>query len=274
MLRSSCLHAIAITLTCSVFAAQALAVDRTIAVSGSGVVRVAPDQVEIAIALEAVDDDLVRVRASSDQQVKTILELAQKHGVQPDGFDVSSLKLGLSYNEQLKRQIYHVDRSMSLKLGVLANLNALLAELLKQPDAKIGEIRFGASKARDHELEARTKAVADAKETAGNLAQLAGLKLGKAIRIESYGEQQRPFVTSVIPVVGQVDPFAAPRRGRDNPATVDRASPQRGPAGVTLVAATLAGFQAAQPPAGGDGAFGLGQIEFSATVSIEFEMTE
>jgi uncharacterized protein YggE len=247
------------------------AADRSIAVTGSGIVRVAPDEVAISIALKAVDDDLVRVRANSDQQVKAILELAQKRGVKPDGFDVSSLKLGLSYNEQLKRQIYHVDRSMSLKLGVLANLNALLADLLKQPDATIGEIRFGASKARDHELEARTKAVADATETAGNLAQLAGLKLGKAIRIESYGEQQRPFVTSVLPVVGQVDPFAVPRLGRDKPALVGH---MPSPRGTTLVAATLAGFQAAQPAGGADGAFGLGQIEFSASVSIEFEMTE
>ena len=121
--------------------------DRLVSVSGSGLVSVPPDEVVVKIQFSTVDDDLVRVRADSDKQLKTILDLAQKQGAKPGDYDVSSLKLELSYNEQLKRQVYEVQRELSVKLGVLANLNPLLADLLKLSDIRIESITFGSSKA-------------------------------------------------------------------------------------------------------------------------------
>jgi uncharacterized protein YggE len=248
--------------------------DRSVTVFGTGVIQVPPDEVSIALELKAVDDDLVRVRSNSDNQVKEILDLAQKHGVKPADFAVSSLKLQLSFNDQLKRQFYHVERSMSVKLGVLANLNALLADLLKQRDTAVGEIRFGASRAKAHELEARRLAVADASDTAAKLAELAGLKLGKALRIEAVSEVQRPFVTSVIPVVGKADPFTDPVSRRGNPVLVQSALPAASASsGQVFTAFATATAQAAQA-GGGEGAFGLGQIEFTASMTIVYEMTE
>jgi uncharacterized protein YggE len=250
--------------------------DRIVSVSGSGLVSVPPDEVVIELSLSAVDDDLVRVRANSDKQVATILDVAKKHGSKPGDYEMSSLSLELSFNEQLKRQVYKVQREMSVKLGVLANLNPLLADLLKLPEMRIKSIAFGSSKARDHEREARRRAMADAQDTAVHLAELAGLKLGKAHQIATFTEGQRPFVTSVIPVVGKAgffghEPEHGPLEARSEPS---RATAPEGNSGVVFVAVQApAGIaQAAAPPA--DATFGLGQIDFDASVSIDFELVE
>jgi len=250
--------------------------ERTVSVSGSGLVSVPADEVTINLSLSTVDDDLVRVRETSDKQVQAILDLAQKHGAKPGDYKVSSLKLALSYNEQLRRQVYEVEREMSVKLGVLANLNPLLADLLKLSEMQIASIEFGASKAREHEQEARRRAVTDAKETALHLAELAGLKLGKAQQISAFGEQQRPFVTSVIPFVGRADPFGSRRERRaaqeqpDAPAAAAISIP-RNIADNLFVAAQVAGAEGKAPA---DGTFGLGLIDFTASISIDFELID
>ncbi|MCI0357195.1 MAG: SIMPL domain-containing protein [Planctomycetaceae bacterium] len=252
----------------------ATAADRLVSVSGSGRVSAPPDEVVIKIQFSTVDDDLVRVRADSDKQLKAILDLAQKQGAKPGDYDVSSLKLELSFNEQLKRQVYEVQRELSVKLGVLANLNPLLADLLKLSDIRIGSITFGSSKSRDYEMEARRRAVADAKETAAHLAMLAELKLGKARQISAFNQAIRPFVTSVIPVVGQADPFAPRRASAARPRSSSQAAAAvEGPGGVEFVVAQAGGGQVAGNAAN-DEAFGLGLIEFTADVSIEFELVE
>lgn len=253
----------------------ATSADRLVSVTGQGRVTVPPDEVVIKIQFSTVDDDLVRVRADSDKQLQTILDLSQKQGAKPGDYDVSSLKLELSFNEQLKRQVYEVQRELSVKLGVLKNLNPLLAELLKLSDIRIESITFGSSGALEHEREARRRAMADDKETATQLAMLAELKLGKARQISAVNQSTRPFVTSVIPFVGQADPFA-PRRGTIRPQAHSQASANAAASrsGVKFVAVEGDGEQAAGDAAPNEGAFGLGLIEFSTDVSIEFELVE
>src|SRR5688572_5400201 len=127
--------AIALGANAALFSAE-----RIVSVSGSGLVSVSADEVTINLSLSTVDDDLVRVRETSDKQVQAILDLAQKHGAKAGDYKVSSLKLALSFNEQLRRQVYEVEREMSVKLGVLANLNPLLADLLKLAEMQIASI--------------------------------------------------------------------------------------------------------------------------------------
>jgi uncharacterized protein YggE len=253
------------------------AAERTVSVSGSGVVEVPPDNVAIDLQLKSVDDDLVRVRGNSVKQLRAVLELAQKHGVKAGDFEVSHLELALSFNEQLRRQIYNVTRKLSVKLGTLSNLNPLLSDLLKQPDVKVLGIRFGTSKAREHELEARGRAVAEAKDKATHLAGLVGLKLGKALHVNTDEERHTPFVTSIIPVVGKSE-------GSDRSATQNR-SEERGiakrardkapghPREKFVFLEQADGKAAAEGPVD-EATFGLGLIEFSVSVSIDFELGE
>jgi uncharacterized protein YggE len=231
-------------------------------VTGHGLVRVAPDQVVIDLTVTTTDDDLIRVRASSDDDARKILTLAKKHGVADEGFDVERLQLKLDYSEQLRRQIYEVQRDITLTLGDLTKLDAMLSDLLAERSLKVVGINFGAGNMREHEFEALRRAVTDAKEKAAHLAQLNGLELGDAREIHVVREFQTPFATSVVPVVGAAKP-----RGLHRDAGVVEDVPKQ--TNVQFVA-----FQADDDAKKEGKQFALGMIEITAQVSIDFDLGE
>lgn len=239
----------------------------SVIVSGHGQVRVAPDQVVIELTVTTTDDDLLRVRENSDKNARTILTHARKHSVGENGFEVSRLELLLDYNEQLRRQIYEVERDVTLRLDDLTKLDALLSDLLGERNLQVVGINFVTSKARQHEFEARRRAVADAKEKAAHLAELNGLRLGNAREIHMLSESEHPFVTSVIPVMGSAEPRGARNIKRDSKrAAKDVPTDSR---------VRFAAFQPAKDEAKADGKpFALGMIEITADVEIDFELVE
>lgn len=233
-------------------------------VSGRGLVRIAPDQVVIELTVRTTDDDLIRVRENSDKDAQTILGHAKKHAIDASGFEVSRLDLSLDFNEQLRRQIYEVERDITLRLNDLTKLDALLSDLLQERNLKVVGINFVTSKGRQHEFEARRRAVADAMEKATNLAELNGFQLGDARDIRVISESQDPFITSITPVVGAAEP-RVPRqveRISDKVATDPKIS------SVRLVA-----FQPPKEEVKANGIpFALGMIEISAYVEIDFAL--
>jgi len=252
---------------------------RLVHVSGEGVVRVVPDEVVIGMTITTVDDDLVRVRAESDDQARAVSSLAKKHGVKDSGFEVGRLDITFEYSEQLRRQIYQVERDLTLSLHQLGNLDGLLSDLLAVPDSKITGVTFGTVKARDHELEALRRAVADAREKAALLAELNGLSLGKAADIRVVTESESPFVVSVLPVVGSADDRTPDGQAADQRGAELRGQEQgdtRRSLPVRLVALEA---PAGQPPRAVKAAekaapFGLGLIDHTASVNIDFELAE
>ena len=151
-----------------------------------------------------------------------------------------------------------------------------MADLLKEPSLTVVKISFDTSKQRKNELDALSKAVADAREQAEFLAMLHGYKLGKATDIRIDNESEQPFVTSVIPVVGRNDKPAADHRiGRPqlSLAGAAHASVASSPATFRLAAYDAPGAPAGadqKPPAGRP--FALGQISIGARVSVDYEL--
>jgi hypothetical protein len=94
---------------------------------------------------------------------------------------------------------------------------------------------------------------------------LHGLKLGKAVNINVVDQTFRPFVTSVIPVVGAAD--AAQRLEL---ARAERLAPAKN--GADRKAARFVALQ--QPAAAGNQPFGLGTLEFTAQVMIDYQLAE
>ena len=249
---------------------------RLVHVTGSGTVKVVPDIVFVSLTMTAVDDDLLRVRESSDKTARGALDLAKKNGVSEDGIEVSRLDLSLDFNKQLNRQIYQVRRDATIKLADLAKLDSLLSDLLRQPNLTVVKITFDTSKQRQHELAALSQAVVNAREQAEFLANLHGFKLGKASDIRIDSESEQPFVTSVVPVVGQAEKstdtrIAGPRHGSSfetaGSSSASRTTPFR-----------LVALDAPNQPAGnsekpaGVRPFALGQITIAAKVSVDYEL--
>jgi uncharacterized protein YggE len=262
-----CLPSLALGLVLACFASSLFAQgapQKLVHVSGSHTVSVAPDQVDIEVTITTTDDDLLRVRASSDKVASSILAFCKKHGVEDKGFVVSRLELSLDFNEQLKRQIYTVERDVTISLSDLSRLDAVLSDLLKETSTKVAGVSYATSKSRQYELQALRGAAADAQERAKLLAELHDLKLGKAQDIRVVNQACRPFVTSVVPVVGAAELEHRQLVEGAQVTAIKTSKPQT----------PTKRFVVLQQPAAGNAPFGLGTLEFSASVQIDYLLVE
>jgi hypothetical protein len=224
--------------------------------------------------------ELLETRRDSDDELAEIRQLGEAHGVRPEDFHVKSLKISYGYNEERRRFFYEVDRSAQMTLNDIGRFDALLAAALKRGGFNITGIQFSTSRGEELRSEARRRAVAAARDRASEMAALNGLELGKAIAIRSSGMTQRPFVTSVLPVVGQRNPIqpghADPFGGGGMFSLPSRKSPP-------ALDPSLQWVSFADEQNGGDGtksrdvrdvAAGLGVIDTSVSVTIDFELLD
>jgi hypothetical protein len=125
--------------------------------------------------------------------------------------------------------------------------------------------------------------MAEAHAKAAQAAELADLKLGKPIAIHLAGESQAPFVTSVSPVVGRNDdPFGqlpSNRRKLRSPEALDGPAVAAAHLDARVLVAAIddaKGGEADGKDKEGDvdASFGLGKIQFTAHVSVEYELLE
>ena len=249
---------------------------RTVTVSGAGLVVTPPDEVVLTIEVTTEGNELLETRQESDNEIQAILELGQQHGVEPKDFRVTELKISYGFDEERRRFFYRVDRSASMTLKDIAKFDALLAAALKRGGFNITGIAFGTSTWKHLMSEARRQAVAEARAKAAELAELNGLKLGLVRTIDEDQFSQRPFVTSVLPVVGarrppqryNGDPFGGPMFSSES---LPASQPAAGFVSFTRPGAAEEGGERAN---GSEFAAGLGVIETTANLTIEFELIE
>ena len=248
---------------------------RTVTVSGAGLVVTPPDEVVLTIEVTREGNELLETRQESDDEIRAILELGQQHGVDAKDFRVTELKISYGYDEERRRFFYRVDRSANMTLKDIARFDALLAAALKRGGFNITGIAFGTSTWQHLMSEARRRAVAEARAKATELAELNGLKLGLARTIDEDQFSQRPFVTSVVPVVG----VRLPQRNRTDPFGGPMFSSESLPASqptARFVSFSRPGSaeEGGERANGSDFAAGLGVIETTANLTIEFELIE
>lgn len=174
----------------------------TISVSAVGEARIKPDRIQVQVTISNTEDGIIEARKVSDDDAKTVLSAAQKHGVAETDFKVNDLSIAIGYSNELRRNLYTITRDVSIDFNEMDKLNGLLADLLEIKNTKVRSINFRASDEKKAEFKARQIAMKLAKEKAQQLAELADLKLGRAVSIEVLSEQNTPFVTSVEPFVG------------------------------------------------------------------------
>ncbi len=245
-------------------------------VTGRGEIKVAPDVALISLTLNAVDDDLIRVRQSSDKTAQAIVDFAKQAGADNDAFQVSRLDLSLDFSKQLNRQIYRVSRDATVKLTDFSKLDGLLADLLKQQNLTVNKITFDTTDGKKLSMQALSEAITDARKKAELLATQGGGKLGRPINIHIDEDSQRPFVTSVIPTVGSNEDPATSRQRTAAIQSQTAVKDQTAPLIVSpfrLVANEVPVKAAVAADNGVVGKhFAIGQITTEAMVEVDYEL--
>ena len=244
---------------------------RTVWVSAMAEVKVVPDQVVFTLGITTQDQkSLAGAKAANDQKTRAVLALVQKHGVPTDNIQITSMQMAPWYKKKVAREggrayetateeldYYYVTREIEVVLTQFEALEPILDEALAAGASHGGRLLFRTTKNREKQVEARAKAVEYAKEKAGHLAALNGLKLGKALKIEEDVESSR-HTTGWGGAMGMAAPSdsaslrtpkpwanilltaGAPKAPGRTPATADDAKEgQLLPSGIIVISATV-----------------------------------
>jgi len=252
---------------------------RTVNVSAMAEVKVVPDQVVFTLGINTQDQEsLAGAKAANDQKTRAVLAVLDKHGVPKESIQVSSIKMGPVYKKRFtqdagrqrvieERQVdyYYVDREIEVVLTQFEAVERTIDGAVAAGASHVGDLLFRTTKNRERQVEARAKAVEYAKEKAGHLAALNGLKLGKALQIEEDVESSR-HTTGWGGAMGMAAPSDSASLRTPKPwASIQLTA--AGPKAPGRTPATAEGAKEGQllPP---------GIIVISATVTITFEMVE
>ena len=170
---------------------------RQITVSAMAQVEAVPDQVVLTVGIRTEDaKSLLTAKAENDRRTSALLGLAPKYRLPDKQVQVSSLSMGPVFEDRRsgeKRRLlgYYVNRQFEITLKDFKVLEMILSDALEAGVTDVDDVLFQTTKHREHQVDARRRAVEYAKEKAGHLAELNGLRLGKAIRIEEGVEGSR-----------------------------------------------------------------------------------
>lgn len=155
---------------------------RTISVSAEAVVRTAPDQVIIHLAVESSGTDLAGILAETDARTGRIRGIAKDFKIANEHVQTDSITLQQRYVDS-KPSGYTAQRSIVLCMKDLTHVNALLTAVVKAGANRIDSISFETSQLRRFRDEARVQAVKAAKQKAQLLAGELQAQVGKPISI-------------------------------------------------------------------------------------------
>lgn len=169
-------------------AGQAANQQRTINVSGTADVMVAPDEVDISVGIETRSVDFKKARSENDENSKKVIELTKKFGIDSKNVQSDYIRTYPIYNyeqhtETSKVSCYNVQKRIVIKLKDISKFEALTSELMNNGVVMIQNIEFRSTELAKYKNEARKLAVRAAKDKAKLLASELGSDIGKPVTI-------------------------------------------------------------------------------------------
>ena len=251
---------------------------RTVSVSAMAEVKVVPDQVVFTLGITTRDQQsLAAAKAANDRKTAAVLAVLEACGVPKDKVQIVSMQMGPVYKREVssswgsKRETedekidhFHSSRDIEVVVTQLETVDQIVDRALDAGATHIGDLLFQSTKNREMQVEARSKAMEYAKEKAGHLAALNGLKLGKALKIEEDVELNRHVEGTGVAAGFAPSASATPRSARP---WADVRLVATGATAPGRVRAKTADARPAQ-------LLPSGIIVLSATVTITFEMVE
>jgi len=186
--------------------------DRLISVTGTGRASAPPDVMRVQLVATALRPTVAAALAASEQAVSAIRAVLAAAGVAAE--DASTLGLSINaeqvWNEQTGPRTtgYRSEHRLAVVLRDLAAAGPLLGEALTAggDDVRLDGVGFEVEDDTDLRTRARASAWADAERRAGQLAELAGCRLGA---VASIGEQSGFAPVPVMPMSARRDVAAA-----------------------------------------------------------------
>jgi uncharacterized protein YggE len=150
-------------------------------------VRVAPDLAEVSLGVITEAPLLADAKRENDNQTAAVIAAAKKLGIATDDIQLN-VSIRPQYEARKGTDIeklvgYRINRSIEVQLRDFSKIEPLISDALSAGVNVVSGPEYRYSKHRERQAEVRRVAVEVAREKATQLAELNGLKLGKAIQI-------------------------------------------------------------------------------------------
>lgn len=172
---------------------------RTMIVTGTGMVNLTPDIAYINIGVHTEKDTASDAVAENNAQTQQVIDALKQAGV--DAKDIQTTNFSIWPNTQYDPQTgekigttYVVDNTVYVKVRKLDQLGNMLDATVRAGANSINSIQFDVADKTDALKQARDAAVKDAKSQAQELATAAGVSLGDVQNISFYNSIPTPYV--------------------------------------------------------------------------------
>ena len=171
-------------------------------VTGVGTTEFDPNLVNFSITVEHISPILTDSVAKTKSGVMGILEVCHTFGVSEQDIKSSHISTNQVFhwqNDTGKRVLegYSSSQTTNITFRTLEKLEEFTAALFKQDIASMNRMEFGHSDSSSFESEATLKALDNAKEEAGKIADRMGVKLGEVIYISDNGADYSGYRESI-----------------------------------------------------------------------------
>lgn len=202
-MRVSSSRAVAVFMFCMALASSLPAQDsschpRTIFVTGTAEIKVAPDEVALTLALDSRDEDLTVAKADNDERMKKLLNVAHAAGVESKNIQTSALTMGPEYSDERipKFLDFQVSQIVTITLTDLSKYEDLMTNSLKAGVNRVEGINFIVADPTKYREQARLQALQAARDKAKAMAAELGQTIGKPWEITEESEVESLDTTS------------------------------------------------------------------------------
>jgi Uncharacterized conserved protein len=167
---------------------QGVDAQRTINVTGTADVMVAPDEVDITVGIETRNIDFQKAKTENNDNAKKVITLTKKYGIDSKYVQSDYLRTYPSYNyekesDTSKVAYYNVQKRIVIKLKDISQFEPLTSELMDNGSIQIQNIEFLSTEISKYKNEARKLAIRAAKDKAKLLTSELGSGIGKPVTI-------------------------------------------------------------------------------------------
>ena len=163
-----------------------------VSVSGEGKIKVTPDEVLITLGVENSGKEATEVKQKNDEAIDAIIKTIKKSGIPTADYQSKQVSLSKNYDYETKKSNYVATQSIVIHLKDLKKYEALMIDVMNSGANQIQGVEFKSSKLEQYEVEARKKAVLDAKKKAEDYASALNQKVGKALLISDNSQTSYP----------------------------------------------------------------------------------
>jgi len=158
--------------------------DQIFSVSADAIIRVAPDKVVLQIGAETRGKNLTEVKQDNFDIIKNAIEILKRSGIEDKYIGTDHVDIHTYYEDRYERDLrFIVSQSLTIIITDLSKYDAILAEVVDAGINQVYSIEFQTDELKKYRYEARSLAIAAAKEKAEFFAREAGFQLGKVINL-------------------------------------------------------------------------------------------